>query len=71
MEFDPCRSEVYLAVTRYFFICLTVLAICKLQVILIKLVMTSNYTASAIFEGGEVQSEYGLPVKCIYIRKTF
>lgn len=33
--------------------------------------MTSSYTASALFEGGKVQSEYGLTAKCIYIIETF
>lgn len=71
MAFDPCRSEVYLGITRYFFICLTILAMCKLQAVLIKLIMTSSYAASALFEGGKVLSEYGLTAKCIYIRETF
>lgn len=71
MEFDTCRLEVYLGITHYFFICLTISTIYKLQAVLIKLVMTSNYTASALFEGGKVQSEYGLTAKCIYIRDFY
>lgn len=43
---------------------------CKLQAILIKVIMTSSYTA-ALFEGGKLPSEYGLTAKCIYIRETF
>lgn len=70
MEFDPCRSELYLGTTHYFFICLTILAMCKLQAALIEVVMTSSYTA-ALFEGGKLPSEYGLTAECIYIRETF
>lgn len=71
MEFDPCRSEAYLGITHYFFTYSTILAVCKLQAILINLAMTSNYTASVLFEEGKVQSEYGLTVKCIYVKETF
>lgn len=70
MEFDPCRSELYLGTTHYFFICLTILAMCKLQAVLIKVIMTSSYTA-ALFEGGKLPSKYGLTAECIYIRETF
>lgn len=53
----------------------TILAVCKLQAVLINLVMTSNYllmnSNSALFEEGKVQSEYGLTVQCIYVREIF
>lgn len=71
MEFDPCRSEAYLGITHYFLIYSAILAVCKLQAVLTNLVMTSNYTASVLFEEGKVQSEYGLIVKCIYVKETF
>lgn len=66
MEFDPCKLEVLMH--NITCICLTILAIYKLQAVLINLVMTFNYIASALFGGGEVQR---VTVKYVYIREIF